>query len=89
MIAEPHDDIEFSRDLDAHPTGFVLNCNRSPIASYLCIHRTTCGTLRSECRSNDAGGYYRKICSEDRIEIEHWASQQTGATPRACGICIP
>jgi hypothetical protein len=87
MITEPRDDTEFLHWLDAHPTGFVLNCYRKPSASYLQLHRTTCRTLRG--LANYAGGDYRKVCSVHRNEIEQWASERTGGAVTLCGTCNP
>ena len=89
MIVEPTNDQEFLHWLNAHAAGFVLNCHRKPTASYLKVHRASCPTIRSDSRSNYAGGDYHKVCAETKDELQSWALQQTGGTISCCLTCNP
>jgi hypothetical protein len=75
---------------DAHREGLVLNCERSPKASYLILHRTTCVSMAGEpARGELWTKDYIKVCATDRDSIERWASQVTGGKPKDCDLCRP
>ena len=65
-----------------NPDGFVVNCgSRGWI-----LHRTTCPNLKPDdetvCMTRN-----RKVCSEDRRELECWAENE-GRTVSRCSNCL-
>lgn len=87
MMIEPETDEEFTRWLDSHPNGLVLNCNSVPNSTYLILHRSSCYSLRNS--QNYVGRDYRKVCSDDRRDLELWAREQCGGVMTPCGACHP
>ena len=86
------DDEGFYQWLDTHQHGYVLNTNRSGTASYLVLHRATCGHLRRrDAREVHKTRQYIKICSTDRTDLQRWADRHSAghAELTHCGICKP
>lgn len=72
------DDHGYLNWLDHHPDGFVINTNRTPSASYLALHRASCGTITGTlARGKAFTGEYAKVCGE-RAELENFARQLGG-----------
>jgi hypothetical protein len=74
----------------AHPSGFVLNCERSPRAAFLTLHSAECRSLASlppgyENWTRD----YIKICGESKGEIEAWITESVPqGRARDCQLCL-
>ena len=84
------DDAAYLSWLRTHPTGLVLNCERHPRAAYLVLHRAACRTINgSPARGRTWTADYIKVCADSRLELDDWASRQTGALPSPCGLCKP
>ena len=85
------DDAEYLAWLGRHPDGFVVNTSRNPKASYLILHRASCGTIggKPTVRSNWTTGQYIKVCSENRADLNQWARQNVGGSLKPCGLCRP
>lgn len=83
------DDEAYLKWLEAHPNGFVVNSHRSPKASYLKLHRTSCGYLRTEERSNWTTGDYIKTCSDSALVLESWAIKAADGVLDPCPNCKP
>lgn len=66
----------------AHPGGFVVNCG----SRGWMLHKQTCPNLWPDdgfvCMTNN-----RKVCSEDRQELEQWAARQ-GRELLDCQNCL-
>jgi len=75
--------------VSSNPDGYVLNCHRSPDASYLMLHQATCGQIRSPKRTNYTTGQYMKACALYAEELRAWALQETGGALQHCGLCRP
>ena len=74
--------------LGVHSTGYVLNCERDPRATYLVVHRATCGTISGEpARGRNWTAAYQKVCADSLPELEDWA-RPVGSLS-ACGLCHP
>jgi hypothetical protein len=73
----------------AWPHGYVLNCERSPRADYLVLHRATCSSI-SELQPgmNTFTGEYIKVCSTDLQAVKQWALEGIGAAPSPCQQCM-
>lgn len=85
-----NDDQGYLRWLDAHPGGFVLNCDKTPKKTYLVLHRATCGHLSTAERSNWTTGNYIKICSDSIAAIQAWVSSRVdGGVLDPCSVCKP
>lgn len=74
--------------LRGHPSGYVVNCNRSPSAAYLVLHRATCWTI-SGTQKNWTGGSYIKVCADTLADLDTWGQRETGVYPSRCGTCTP
>ncbi len=82
------DDNGYIRWLAGHPDGFVLNTERTPKASYLMLHRSTCHSISQlSGRATQWTGPYIKHCG-DRGELETVARHQFGGEPSPCGHCL-
>jgi hypothetical protein len=76
--------------LGRHPTGLVLNCERSPRPAYLVLHRATCGTISGKpARGLVWTGPYLKVCAMSLASLSHWSVLATGGTPQGCKLCRP
>lgn len=85
------DDLGYEFWLRGHPTGYVVNCDRNPRASYLMLHRASCHTINGAPARGDtwtAAGYM-KVCADTIAELEAWARAETAAVPQRCGSCAP
>lgn len=70
--------------------GFVVNCHRTPVPSYLMLHKVNCPTInRLPANGSKWTEQFIKICSCDATELKQWASQQVGGQLRPCGTCKP
>jgi hypothetical protein len=68
--------------------GYVLNCGRIPRATYLVVHRATCGTISGEpARGRNCTAVDQKVCSDSLPELSDWA-RPVGSLS-ACGLCHP
>lgn len=70
--------------LSMHPSGFVVNSERSPRPEYLVLHRATCGQISSERRANYTSSEYVKFCSDEMDELEVWAENEIGGPLSPC-----
>ncbi len=85
-----HDDVAYLSWLAANPNGFVVNGGRPALASYIVLHRASCGTISgTPARGGTWTIAYRKLCAPTRTELEGWAGQEVGASPSPCGLCNP
>ena len=89
MVIEFCDDDEaYLKWIGANTDAFVLNTFRKPSASYLILHRATCGTIAVvPARGDQWTRGYIKICATDRSDLERWARDTTGGTPSPCRWC--
>jgi hypothetical protein len=75
--------------LQKNPRGYVLNCDRVPVASYLELHRANCSTISG---TPPEGTYwtkdYTKACSRSKLALISWASSKTGGTVQFCSNCM-
>ena len=84
------DDSGYLAWLRANPGGYVLNTYRAPSASYLKLHRASCGTIsETPARGSAWTKDYIKICSPVVGELAGWARGSTGGDLDACGLCHP
>jgi hypothetical protein len=73
-----------------HSNGFVVNAERRPRASYLILHRATCGTITGKpARGLVWTRAFIKACSVDLVPLGQWSSFHTGGTLQPCGRCKP
>ncbi|MEX0761222.1 MAG: hypothetical protein WD333_02095 [Dehalococcoidia bacterium] len=71
-----------------HPTGFVINCHRTPRPDYLMLHRATCMSIAGPGK-NYTSGEYGKVCAVTKEELNAWADAHLGTTPKTCQVCQP
>lgn len=85
------DDAGYIAWLAAHPTGYVLNHERSPSARYLVLHRADCWTIAPRDRADTRTWTiaYPKTCSATRPALTIWAEANTRRPPSPCGTCQP
>ena len=75
--------------LDAHPNGYVLSSYPRPKASYLKLHRVSCGRISgTPPRGSTWTTPYVKVCAEDRAAIEAWVLKLTSAEVSPCRWCL-
>lgn len=75
-----------------HPNGYVLNCEKSPRATYLILHKASCYTINDlQKQAESWTEKYNKICSIDIKEIEVWAQKNVPGYQglRHCAKCEP
>jgi hypothetical protein len=74
-----------------HRKGYVLEGRRKPRIGHLLLHRAVCREIRSGPRRGThwTTGGKLKACCLDRVELEIWASEATGAPPQHCSVCQP
>jgi hypothetical protein len=83
-----NDDKGYIAWLAEHPDGFVLNCGRPPMPSYLMLHRSTCGTISgTPARGRSWTVIYQKVCTDTKRELVDWASEI--GVLRPCKLCKP
>jgi hypothetical protein len=76
--------------LEANPAGFVVNTPRSPIASYLMLHRAKCRTIGPQpARGSKWTADYVKMCSMNIAVLHDWARREVGGELRPCQRCRP
>jgi len=84
------DEAGYRRWLGAHPTGYVINCDRKPKDSYIMLHRATCETISGKpARGDTLTSPYMKVCAESRQALSDWAFDLLGTFPQRCGTCDP
>lgn len=84
------DDPGYERWLRDHPSGFVLNCDREPKASYLVLHRASCRTITgTPTRGDNWTTAFQKVCAPTPAALDRWARDGTGSSPSPCGTCQP
>ncbi len=82
------DDGSYAEWVSAHPQSFVLNCLRRPTATYLILHRATCGTITgTPARGQQWTKDYIKVWDGDREGLERWAQEVAGGAPTPCRLC--
>lgn len=96
MIAEPGSDAEYVEWISAHPGGFILNTRARELdASYLVLHRASCGTITPDRKATGLGAFteraYRKVCSDTEDELQEWIRKRlpNGTFSHRCGVCKP
>jgi len=84
------DDDGYLRWIDANPSGFVLNCARSPRLDYLMLHRATCSSVRgTPPRGSRWTVDFIKVCARNKELVENWTQQAVQRDPSPCGRCRP
>jgi hypothetical protein len=83
------DDENYIHWLAGHPRGYVVNSNRTPVSSYLVLHRASCKHINTPERTNWTTTGYIKTCSTDVPALSEWARRETGGEPAPCGACRP
>ncbi len=83
------DDVGSLRWVAAHSDGFVLNTYCRPNASYLRLHRASCGLI-SGTPANGARwtSHYIKIFG-DAGQLRQWANDRVGGLVWDCARCAP
>ena len=84
------DDNGYLTWLAAHPTGYVVNCERDPKANYVVLHRADCSSINgTPTRGRLWTHTYRKVCAGSVEELDGWARAAVGTVPSRCGRCQP
>ena len=83
------DDAGYLAWLRQHPSGFVVNCERSPRPAYLVLHRASYTINGTPARGRVWTRDYKKVCADGAGELEHWAGWTAGGRVSRCGICQP
>jgi hypothetical protein len=91
MIIFLNDDRAYLYWVTHHRHGFVLDGKWRPKLGHLVVHRSTCQEIKSGVsrRIHWTTGSKLKACCLDRLELEAWAIEQTGASPDHCAQCNP
>ena len=88
-------DVGYLNWVEAHPMGYVLNCERSANPAYLKLHRSWCRFVRvlQRGQSTWTAGTYIKVCSQRSEALEAWLQGRRGGRlddachcPRAPGL---
>jgi len=86
------DDAGYLAWLEAHPDGFVLNCEKRPMARYVVVHRASCRSINPTLATVPTGKSwtfaYRKVCAGDLDTLIRWSIAAAGP-PSPCGPCKP
>ena len=90
------DDDGYLRWLDRHPTGYVINTERSRNPNYMVLHEASCRHIGRENDNVAPGGFterrYIKICAESADDLRAWARRNgrpDGSFSKRCGVCRP
>lgn len=91
MMEFVDDEEGYLKWLQENPSGFVVNCDRTPNSEYLILHRANCGTIMHATRGpgNWTTGDYIKVCSLKVSELNEWAEKEIGGQPEPCQRCKP
>jgi len=85
-----HDEAGYTRWLNEHAGGYVLNCDHIPEERYLVLHRASCATISgAPARGRRWTETYAKVCADAVALLNAWAEDRTGALPSRCGRCHP
>lgn len=92
--AGPHefrdDDVGYLSWLAAHPYGYVINIARGHSLSAARIHQAGCRTINGQNPRNGAWtGPYVKVCAENLVDLEQWATDNLDQLIPPCGTCHP
>jgi hypothetical protein len=72
-----------------NPKGYVLNCSRVPVASYLELHSANCSAING---TSPEGTYrtedYINASSRSKLALISWANSKTGGTVQFCSNCM-
>lgn len=74
--------------LQKHPDGYVLNAHRTPVASYLSLHKAGCHTISDLSRYGDdayTGRRFVKVCGETVADLLDWI--KAAGYKRFSGFC--
>jgi hypothetical protein len=84
------DDAGYLSWVAAHPSGYVVNIQRTRNPSDARLHYATCRTVSGENpRRGPWTGAYIKACSEDLNALDAWALSGFQAPITRCGTCHP
>lgn len=81
------DDAGFHGWLDEHPDGFFVNTERKPRETYLVLHRPQCPHFDRSPTMHWTRDYI-KFCSDDRQQLEAWASEAVAGEVTLCRSCF-
>ena len=82
------DDSGYLRWLLDNPSGFVVNADRPPNASYLRLHRASCRTISGDpARGSAWTATSTKTCGT-RQEVNTWARTALGGSLSPCPTCL-
>ena len=82
------DDAGYQAWLASHPDGYVINILRSHNASQARVHHAGCHTIRGQNpRAAAWTGLYVKVCAQQLVELERWATDHVGTSIPPCGTC--
>ena len=74
----------------AHPSGYVINIQRSLNPADAHLHRADCHTVNGRpARGATWTGPYIKICSASARELQDWARANLSEAIPRCGACNP
>ena len=83
------DDAGYVAWLAAHSGGWVLNTFPHVTSQYLVLHRASCRTVNRPLETGRTWTFaYGKSCSDDRGELEAWATEIACKPPKPCGTCL-
>src|ERR1017187_9916780 len=67
------DDVAYLFWRDSHPSGYVVNCDHEPKASYVKLHRTICPFMNLQ--NVRSWTYpYMKVCSAETRLLDQWVA---------------
>jgi hypothetical protein len=73
-----------------HPTGFVVNADRTLSPRSLTLHRASCPTIgRPPAAGRSRTTNHRKVCADDLDALVSWCRDDIGADPGPCSHCLP
>ncbi len=81
------DDDGYLRWLHENPSGYVVNADRPPNASYLRLHRANCRTISGEPATGRAWTATSTKACGSRSDLESWA-RGVGGEASACPTCM-
>ncbi len=84
------DDVSYLNWLSAHPTGYVINIQRSLNSADARMHHASCRTIADEPpRGGPRTGPYIKFCSVNIRDLSDWGIAHAGEAITACRVCTP
>ena len=82
------DDDGYLEWLNKNPNGYVINLQRSHIATDAHVHDASCSTLAAPISDGlQLTHQYVKVCGTTLVDVQEWAASHVSEPIPDCGFC--